>query len=103
MLVSYWNRSRNSVVRSTGNSSCPPWRASTPRFLPSLSQPVTRPVGASELADYASLIRHMSCLEKASMPNIVLLHRVLATKLEKVYRAFIEADAVAKWLPPNGF
>lgn len=37
------------------------------------------------------------------MPNTVRLHRVLATKPEKVYRAFIEADAVAKWLPPNGF
>ena len=37
------------------------------------------------------------------MPNIVRLHRVLATKPDKVYRAFIEADAMAKWLPPNGF
>jgi uncharacterized protein YndB with AHSA1/START domain len=37
------------------------------------------------------------------MPNTVRLHRVLATKPEKVYRAFIEADAMAKWLPPNGF
>ena len=35
--------------------------------------------------------------------NTVRLHRVLATTPEKVYRAFIEADAVAKWLPPNGF
>ena len=37
------------------------------------------------------------------MPNTVRLHRVLVTKPEKVYRAFIEADAMAKWLPPNGF
>ena len=37
------------------------------------------------------------------MPHTVKLHRVLATKPEKVYRAFIEADAMAKWLPPNGF
>ena len=37
------------------------------------------------------------------MPNTVRLHRVLATKPDKVYRAFIEADAMAKWLPPNGF
>ena len=36
------------------------------------------------------------------MPNTVRLHRVLATKPDKVYRAFIEADALAKWLPPNG-
>jgi uncharacterized protein YndB with AHSA1/START domain len=37
------------------------------------------------------------------MPGTVRLHRVLATTPEKVYRAFLEADAVAKWLPPNGF
>src|SRR5450631_362975 len=37
------------------------------------------------------------------MPNTVRLHRVLAAKPEKVYRAFIEPDAMAKWLPPNGF
>ncbi|NTG08980.1 SRPBCC family protein [Rhizobium rhizogenes] len=37
------------------------------------------------------------------MPNTIRLHRVLATSPEKVYRAFIEADALAKWLPPNGF
>ena len=37
------------------------------------------------------------------MPNTVRLHRVLATRPDKVYRAFIEADAMAKWLPPNGF
>lgn len=37
------------------------------------------------------------------MPNTVRLHRVLATNPEKVYRAFIEPDAMAKWLPPNGF
>jgi uncharacterized protein YndB with AHSA1/START domain len=37
------------------------------------------------------------------MPGTVRLHRVLTTKPDKVYRAFIEADAVAKWLPPNGF
>ena len=37
------------------------------------------------------------------MPSTVRLHRVLATSPEKVYRAFTEADALAKWLPPNGF
>ncbi|MBS0246586.1 MAG: SRPBCC family protein [Proteobacteria bacterium] len=37
------------------------------------------------------------------MPGTVRLHRVLATKPDKVYRAFLEADALAKWLPPNGF
>ncbi len=33
----------------------------------------------------------------------VRLHRVLRTKPEKVYRAFLEADAMSKWLPPYGF
>ena len=33
----------------------------------------------------------------------VRLHRVLRAKPDKVYRAFVEADAMARWLPPNGF
>jgi len=37
------------------------------------------------------------------MPGTVRLHRVLATSPEKIYRAFLEADAMAKWLPPDGF
>ena len=37
------------------------------------------------------------------MPSTVRLHRVLTAKPDKIYRAFIEADAMAKWLPPNGF
>ena len=36
-------------------------------------------------------------------PNSVTFHRVLATKPEKVYRAFLDAQALAKWLPPYGF
>jgi uncharacterized protein YndB with AHSA1/START domain len=37
------------------------------------------------------------------MPNAVQLHRVLRATPEKVYRAFLDGDAMAKWLPPNGF
>jgi uncharacterized protein YndB with AHSA1/START domain len=37
------------------------------------------------------------------MPNSVRLHRVLRASPERVYRAFLDADAMAKWLPPNGF
>lgn len=37
------------------------------------------------------------------MPNTVRLHRVIATRPEKIYRAFVEADAIASWLPPYGF
>src|SRR5689334_7833837 len=35
--------------------------------------------------------------------NTVRFHRVLRAKPERVYRAFIDPDAMAKWLPPNGF
>jgi uncharacterized protein YndB with AHSA1/START domain len=37
------------------------------------------------------------------MPNTIKLHRVLHAKPEKVYKAFLDPDAMAKWLPPNGF
>jgi uncharacterized protein YndB with AHSA1/START domain len=41
---------------------------------------------------------------KAAMSSrSIHLHRVLRTPPEKVYRAFLEADAMAKWLPPYGF
>ena len=35
--------------------------------------------------------------------NTVRLHRVLRAKPEKVYRAFLDAEAASRWLPPNGF
>lgn len=35
--------------------------------------------------------------------SIIRLHRVLRAKPERVYRAFLDADAMAKWLPPHGF
>jgi uncharacterized protein YndB with AHSA1/START domain len=37
------------------------------------------------------------------MPHTIRLHRVIATKPEKIYRAFLESDAIASWLPPYGF
>ena len=37
------------------------------------------------------------------MSNTVKLHRVLTTRPDKVYRAFVEPDAIASWLPPFGF
>ncbi|MDT1061679.1 SRPBCC family protein [Paracoccus sp. CPCC 101403] len=37
------------------------------------------------------------------MPSTIRLHRVIATRPEKVYRAFLESDAIASWLPPHGF
>lgn len=37
------------------------------------------------------------------MPSTVQFHRVLRTTPERVYRAFLDADAKVKWLPPHGF
>ena len=37
------------------------------------------------------------------MTNAVQLHRVLRAPPERVYRAFLDADALARWLPPYGF
>ena len=37
------------------------------------------------------------------MPNTVRFHRVFRAPPERVYRAFLDADAMAKWLPPYGF
>jgi len=37
------------------------------------------------------------------MPNTLKFHRVLRSTPERVYRAFLDPDAKAKWLPPHGF
>ena len=37
------------------------------------------------------------------MPGTVKLHRVYTSKPDRVYRTFIDPDAMSKWLPPNGF
>ena len=37
------------------------------------------------------------------MPGTIRLHRVLTAKPERVYKAFLDGDAMVKWLPPNGF
>jgi uncharacterized protein YndB with AHSA1/START domain len=37
------------------------------------------------------------------MPSTIRLHRVLRAAPERVYRAFLDATAMVKWLPPNGF
>ena len=37
------------------------------------------------------------------MPNTIKLHRVLRAKPEKVYKAFLDADALVKWMAPDGF
>jgi uncharacterized protein YndB with AHSA1/START domain len=39
----------------------------------------------------------------SSTPNSIRLHRVLRAPAERLYRAFLDPDAMAKWLPPHGF
>ena len=41
--------------------------------------------------------------ETARNTNTIRLHRVLRAPPERVYKAFLDADAMVKWLPPNGF
>jgi len=40
---------------------------------------------------------------KTMTTSTIRLHRVLRAPAERIYRAFLDADAMAKWLPPNGF
>lgn len=41
--------------------------------------------------------------ENTTTTGTVRLHRVIRAKAERIYRAFIDPDAMAKWLPPHGF
>jgi uncharacterized protein YndB with AHSA1/START domain len=45
----------------------------------------------------------MTNRKERMMPSTVRFQRVLRAAPEKVYRAFLDADAMVKWLPPNGF
>lgn len=42
-------------------------------------------------------------IQEELMPSTIQVHRVVRASTERVYRAFLDADAMAKWLPPNGF
>src|SRR5881409_2695468 len=41
--------------------------------------------------------------KRVTMANTIRLHRVLRATPERIYRAFLDPDAMVKWLPPNGF
>jgi uncharacterized protein YndB with AHSA1/START domain len=47
--------------------------------------------------------RQQSSIRIVMSTNTIRLHRVLRSTPERVYRAFLDADAKVKWLPPNGF
>src|SRR5580765_5042452 len=62
--------------------------------------------GTTRLSWSGLPIRPSNEQPKNIMPNntnTVRLHRVLRATPERIYRAFLNADAMAKWLPPNGF
>src|SRR6201987_4296443 len=45
----------------------------------------------------------ISKINRIMQTNTIRLHRVLRAPAERIYRAFLDADAMAKWLPPHGF
>src|SRR5205085_10743538 len=54
--------------------------------------------------DFFLIASHPERVERTRiMPNTIQIHRVLRAAPEKVYRAFLNPEAMAKWLPPNGF
>jgi uncharacterized protein YndB with AHSA1/START domain len=55
------------------------------------------------MADRLRFERPNRPVQEDIMPSTVQFHRVLRTTPERLFRAFIEPDALAKWLPPNGF
>src|SRR6185312_14040685 len=47
--------------------------------------------------------RTATCSQEEHMANTIRLHRVLRATPERIYRAFLDPDAMVKWLPPHGF
>jgi uncharacterized protein YndB with AHSA1/START domain len=52
---------------------------------------------------FVAIMKDDNNIMTTNTTGIVRLHRVLRAKRERVYRAFLDADAMVKWLPPNGF
>jgi uncharacterized protein YndB with AHSA1/START domain len=49
-------------------------------------------------------LQDLTLEEGAGMPtNTIRFHRIVRAAPERIYRAFLDADAMVKWLPPNGF
>jgi uncharacterized protein YndB with AHSA1/START domain len=51
----------------------------------------------------SGIVATSSIARRRAMPNTIRLHRVLRAPPERVYRAFLDPDALTKWIPPNGF
>jgi uncharacterized protein YndB with AHSA1/START domain len=72
------------------------WRS---YFLPSMLRFGEVPFGPASLRGKQFIANKVVI----SSQNTIHLHRVLAAKPEKVYRAFLDAAALARWLPPEGY
>ena len=55
------------------------------------------------MASFVAILKPIPQIHMSNSTNTVKLHRVLRAKPERVYRAFLDAAAMAKWLPPHGF
>src|SRR5690606_15696558 len=75
-------------------ASCPPTDART-------EEAAWLPGNALSVRDERTKPRNS--IREKTMPSTIHLHRVIAAKPDKIYRAFLEPDAVASWLPPYGF
>jgi uncharacterized protein YndB with AHSA1/START domain len=74
------------------------------RFLPVLKDAIFPNSERADSSRASGRPQHDSSKPKDAMAtNTVRLHRVLRATPEHVYRAFLDADAMAKWLPPRGF
>ena len=56
-----------------------------------------------ERTSRSSLVNKDQNTNRTMQTNTIQLHRVLRATPERIYRALLDADAMAKWLPPNGF
>lgn len=61
---------------------------------------IFRPVGQRQSIDH---LKGSAVMSAATTTSTIRLYRVLRAAPERIYRAFLDADAMAKWLPPNGF
>src|SRR5512143_366398 len=98
----------NREPRLTRRSSRPPASGAgrdPPRFARRrpLNANIRRPRGCDSQSVSRSFTRYPSKGEVFMPTNTIRLHRVVRATPERIYRAFLEADAIAKWLPPNGF
>ena len=60
-------------------------------------------VARSETAHSGRFSLRIATRSPLTMPSTVRFHRVLRAPAQRVYRAFLDGDAMVKWLPPNGF